>query len=190
MATTARSDQGGAVAGIVLAGGLSSRMGRDKARLVLGGQTLLQRACDLLAAAGAVPVRVSGPYPEHGGRVDVVARCGPLGGLHTMLQDLEDGWAWVIAVDMPGLRPAMLQRLRDAQPVSGAIYSGHPLPMLLKIDTACRNVLADRVRDPQGPHSLHALQRALGFTQVDAGIDERAGLVNCNTPEQWKDAAT
>ena len=49
--------------GVVLAGGRSSRMGRDKALLEIDGCTLLDRAVALLHEAGAATVIVSGDRP-------------------------------------------------------------------------------------------------------------------------------
>src|SRR4051812_20308351 len=62
----------------ILAGGLSSRMGRDKARMRLGGRTLLGHIRNLVNEAG------------FGCRVitrDAVSKCGPLGGIFTGLSD-------------------------------------------------------------------------------------------------------
>ena len=61
--------------GIVLAGGLSSRMGRDKA-LLPGTAARCWNMRGLLLQAGAGRVWVSGDYPAFGGIPDRVARCG------------------------------------------------------------------------------------------------------------------
>src|SRR5262245_53498609 len=47
------------LAGAVLAGGESRRMGTDKAQLEVGGITLLARQLDVLRACGAAPLVVS-----------------------------------------------------------------------------------------------------------------------------------
>ncbi len=82
------------VNGIVLAGGLSTRMGRDKALLPWQGRTLLEHMRGLLMQAGAREVWVSGNYPAFGGVPDRVARCGPLGGLYSVAMRMPDGPAW------------------------------------------------------------------------------------------------
>jgi molybdopterin-guanine dinucleotide biosynthesis protein A len=61
----------------ILAGGLSSRMGREKAQLKLAGRTLLAHV-KKVAREACLPVRVI--------RRDLVARCGPLGGVYTALR--------------------------------------------------------------------------------------------------------
>src|SRR6185436_18703729 len=68
------SPQDQEVLAVVLAGGLSTRMGRDKAQLRWGRQTLLQRAMERAGALGW-PVTVI--------RQDRVPRRGPLGGIDT-----------------------------------------------------------------------------------------------------------
>ena len=62
--------------------------------------------------------------------------------------------------------------------------------MLVDIDDACRNVLGSMLDDPDGPRSLQALQRRLGVDSVALAPVDEAGLVNCNTPEQWEDVAS
>ncbi|HEY0333283.1 MAG TPA: molybdenum cofactor guanylyltransferase, partial [Stenotrophomonas sp.] len=145
------------IAGIVLAGGLSSRMGRDKAMLDWRGRPLLAHMRDLLVAAGAGAVRISGDYPAFGGLADRVPRCGPLGGLHTAVESLPDGPAWVVPVDMPRLDIALLHALRDAPHAACVTFMGEPLPMRLNIDTGCRKLLSQMIFDPAGLRSLRAL---------------------------------
>ncbi|HEL4298085.1 molybdenum cofactor guanylyltransferase [Stenotrophomonas sp. GD03930] len=176
--------------GIVLAGGLSRRMGRDKALLPWQGRTLLEHMRGLLLRAGAKRVWVSGDYPAFGGIPDQVARCGPLGGLYSVATHMPDGPAWVVPVDTPLLPPRLLQQLRDGHHAPCTIFTGHPLPMLLNMDDACRAALASMLDDPDGPRSLQALQRRLGVNTVALAPVDEAGLVNCNTPEQWEDVAS
>ena len=182
--------EAGAIAGIVLAGGLSSRMGRDKALLPWQGVPLLVHMQALLQQAGADPVRVSGDYPAWNGIVDCVPRCGPLGGLYSAVRTLADGPVWVVPVDMPRLDARLLMQLRDAPHSRCARFVGQPLPMRLNIDAACRNLLASMLQDPDGPRSLQALQRELGVLELPLDATDAAHLVNCNTPAQWEDVAS
>ncbi|MCG8275083.1 molybdenum cofactor guanylyltransferase [Stenotrophomonas sp. NLF4-10] len=177
-------------AGIVLAGGLSSRMGRDKALLPWHGRTLLEHMRGLLRQAGAQQVWISGAYPAFAGIPDRVARCGPLGGLYSVAMAIPDGPAWVVAVDMPRLAPALLRRLHAAHHGGCTILAGHPLPMLLDIDPACRALLEAMLADPDGPRSLQALQQRLGARRLPLAPGDEACLFNCNTPGQWQEVAS
>jgi len=106
------------LSGLVLAGGRSSRMGREKALLLLpDGRTLLQRQIDLLQAAGAGSVNVSvGPgkvFPMAGAGVisDAVSDAGPLAGIAAGLRAAPPGLVLVLAVDMPRIGEEQLRRL-------------------------------------------------------------------------------
>ena len=89
----------------VLAGGQSARMGRDKALLRLGGQTLLERA---LASAHRIAPRVAilgsrEKYAAPGERIieDEFPGCGPLAGIHAALGTGETDLNVILSVDMP-----------------------------------------------------------------------------------------
>ena len=84
----------------ILAGGLSSRMGRDKARLRLNGRTLLAQVRDAAQTLGC-PVRVI--------RRDLVTRCGPLGGVFTALKTSRAEAVLFLACDMPFVSPELLR---------------------------------------------------------------------------------
>jgi molybdopterin-guanine dinucleotide biosynthesis protein A len=111
------------VAGFVLAGGRSSRMGRDKAFLELGGQTLLARA---LSLAGTVTEQVSivgasEIFLGHGRVVEDLFRGrGPLGGIHAALISSAAELNLMLAVDLPLLEPRFLAYLVHAASESSA----------------------------------------------------------------------
>lgn len=183
--STPRTDP--AIAGIVLAGGRSRRMGQDKAMLPWNDGNLLTHMQGLLLQAGATPVRVSGAYPAFAGVEDALAGQGPLGGLHSVLRTLPDGMAWVVPVDMPRLDVALLRRLRDAPPAACVIFAGQPLPMRLRVDGATRSQVDLMLADAHGSRSLHAFQHALGVIALEMDAHASVHLTNCNTPEQWKE---
>src|SRR5579862_376258 len=92
---------------VILAGGQSSRMGRDKARLEIGGWPLLARQIQLLRKVGVEEIFVSGrpdqDYAEFGCPVlsDRFAEAGPLAGIERALAEASLPWLLVVAVDMP-----------------------------------------------------------------------------------------
>lgn len=92
------------VTGYVLAGGRSSRMGRDKAMLDLFGHTMIERAVERLRGV-ADRVCIVGRRPEFAGMAEVVPDlregCGPLAGVEAALEDMRTEWALLMAVDMP-----------------------------------------------------------------------------------------
>lgn len=109
-------------AGIVLAGGRSSRMGDDKAALVLDGRTLLQRTVDVLSSVADEIVIVGAPGralpPVTTARPcrradDAVEGEGPLAGIAAGLEAVRAPVAVVVACDMPWIEPALLRLLFD-----------------------------------------------------------------------------
>lgn len=110
-----------AVAGVVLTGGASRRMGRDKALIEVGGETLAGRMAAALAAAGLAPVTCVGGDLTALGRRALVAVAddhpgeGPLGGVLTALarHRAADGIV-VAACDMVAPSVGAVARLLDA----------------------------------------------------------------------------
>src|SRR2546423_4029988 len=96
------------VSGFVLAGGKSTRMGRDKALLEWGGQTLLDHMLNLLREV-AHPVQVAGrdPLPDR------LPGLGPLSGIATGLEASSTDANLFVAVDLPHLTTDFLKYLRQ-----------------------------------------------------------------------------
>ena len=133
----------------ILAGGRSSRLGRDKALLELGGEPLLARAVRLLRAV-VDEVIVVGPAERAavvpGVRIvpDERPGVGPLGGIASALRATEAPYLLVVATDMPLLNVDLLRYLLSLAPghdivlprVEGrtqqlhAVYSRACLPLI------------------------------------------------------------
>jgi molybdopterin-guanine dinucleotide biosynthesis protein A len=102
--------------GVVLAGGRSRRMERDKAFLTVEGVTLVRRQAALLVAVGCSEVLISGrpgvDYGVPGTRIvlDPGKERGPLGGLVAALRTMKHERLVVLAVDLPHMTVDFLQR--------------------------------------------------------------------------------
>lgn len=176
--------------GLVLAGGASRRMGRDKALLPWQGRPLLDHMLALLAAAGVERSVVSGDRPEHDGLPDRRPGQGPLGGLATAAAVLPDCRLLVVPVDMPMLAPARLVALLRQVPRAACLhYRGQPLPMRLRVDADVRDLLAGWLADPAGPRALAALQEALDAQVLEVGPFVEQQFANLNRPGDWPGAA-
>jgi molybdopterin-guanine dinucleotide biosynthesis protein A len=146
---------------MVLAGGRSSRFGRDKLAEPIDGEPLLWRPVRALVEAGCVEVLVvlppTGAEPVPPGDLATAVRAvrdraafrGPLSGLASGLAALDlAGSARVVLVvggDQPSLSPAVLidlagriRRGRMAAALADATGRMRPLPMALAIDAAAR----------------------------------------------------
>ena len=91
---------------VILAGGRSRRMGRDKLALTLGGQTLLESAVSRFSEGFSnvfLSVADEKKYPGVQVRrvVDVLPGAGPLSGLHAALTNLPYEGVFLVAADLP-----------------------------------------------------------------------------------------
>ncbi|ADU51573.1 molybdopterin-guanine dinucleotide biosynthesis protein A [Thermaerobacter marianensis DSM 12885] len=191
--------------GIILAGGESRRMGRDKAMLPTAQGPLLLHVARTLAATCAevlVVDRPPGRY-RHLGLPLVLDRFpgrGPLAGLHAGLEAMTYPYGLVVACDMPGLAPAVARFLveqalaaeRRGSPVDAVVplRNGRPEPLLAVYARRLAPV-AEALLE-QGSRPLRALLEAPGvrviwvdeadLRQVDPDL---RSLVNVNTPAEW-----
>jgi molybdopterin-guanine dinucleotide biosynthesis protein A len=107
-------------AGFVLAGGKSSRMGKniDKAFLDFAGQTLLDRAIGVMRMVCDKVTVVGDPakFAKHCESVvaDIFPGCGPLAGIHTALVHSSAELNFMLAVDMPFVSTELLAFLFKA----------------------------------------------------------------------------
>jgi molybdopterin-guanine dinucleotide biosynthesis protein A len=93
------------IAGYILAGGTSRRMGKDKARLTLGGESFVERiAREVRAVTDSVTLVGGRPVPELNAlqhTPDVIPNWGTLGGVHAALSVCQANWALVVGCDFP-----------------------------------------------------------------------------------------
>lgn len=104
------------VAGVILAGGESSRMGRNKALLEVNGERMIETAYRRMAELFDEVLLVTNT-PESYDFIpcrkiaDIHPGMGPLGGIHAALSSTIAERAFVIACDMPGLNPKLIREL-------------------------------------------------------------------------------
>jgi molybdopterin-guanine dinucleotide biosynthesis protein A len=134
-----------AVAGFVLAGGQSSRMGTDKALALFGRAPLIQVALDTLADA-EIPTRIAGSRSDLSGFAEVIPDtfrdAGPLGGVHAALSASPAEWNLFLPVDMPLMPPSLLRCLLQramltGTPITAIRLNGRvePFPVILRLST-------------------------------------------------------
>jgi molybdopterin-guanine dinucleotide biosynthesis protein A len=200
-----------ASAGVVLAGGLSSRMGSPKASLEWHGSTLLRRTAGIVARAAAGPVvivRAPGQdlpaLPDWAEVVDDPREGkGPVQGIAAGLAALAGRAevAFVASTDMPFLHPAFVRRVLDAAAdgtdVALPVARGYWQPLAAAYRTglaplAERLVAADQLRpayllDQCAVTRLDeaALCADPVLAALDPGLDS---LVNLNEPGDYRAA--
>lgn len=192
-------------AAVLLVGGRSARMGRDKASLPFLGTSLLARAAQVLRDAASLLMVVRAPgqalpldAPVAGSGVvvvdDPVAGEGPLVGLAAGLRALEGRaeLAFAAAVDTPFLRPRLVRGVIDALAAAPEIdavvpvLEGRDQPLL----AAYRVTVADAAEAAigAGERGLRDLLRRVRVRRLDEAALRRLDpelrcASNLNTPD-------
>ena len=180
-------------AAFVLAGGQSTRMGADKALLPWRGRTLLESIASAAAEVASLVAVIgdSGRYARFGYPVfpDCIPGCGPLSGLHTILQlDLAE-WNLVLACDMPSLSAILLQTLICVAETAPApvhcvvpVTNQHPEPLCALYHRSCRPLVESAMS--RGCFKMRDLLSHLDGVTVAQPSPVPANL---NTPADWAD---
>ncbi len=184
--------------GLLLAGGLSARMGRDKATLRIQGEPLWLRQLTLLQKLNPKALWVSARTPPAWlppnveALLDEAPSRGPLSGIARALNRIETTHLLVLAVDLPEMSSAHLQKLvAFAKPGRGVIpaSSQHFEPLAAIYPKSAAVAAARALVD--GKLALQVFARAL----LDAGLvteyrlkaEEGALYRNANTPADLPD---
>ncbi len=188
------SESSARISAIVLAGGQSRRMGRDKALIDYEGRPIIAHVIDTLHAVAEDIVVVSNRsdlYSPFGARVvaDYDPPCGPLGGIAAGLQAVVHPLAVVVACDMPFLNVLLLRWLIELAegydavvPQTGAEFE--PLHAVYRRE--CYGPIVQRLeRGERRVISFFADVRLRAVPEASWRVLDPDGhsLVNLNTPD-------
>lgn len=185
----------------VLAGGLSRRMGTDKALLQDNQQrSQLQRTCSVIrplidndVIQKTVVSRSLNPAEQQllGCEFipDQVEQKGPLGAIYSLAKKLNNqcDYLLLLPVDLPFIQIENLSNLIDhgLRNQSACYYQGNFLPLFLPLSDRLIHYLEIQLNDAQGNLSVRRLLTELGSQVITYNEDEKF-LTNANTPEQWQ----
>lgn len=183
---------------LVLAGGKSSRMGRDKAKLLLGEKSFLECILDKAEMLGIGETYLSGHGWDGKGIRTVPDRYrerGPLGGMHACFSVMDTPYALVLPVDVPQISLSVLQILLDAH---GRLLNKnrqgyvHPLllshgdrtePLIGIYPTALGAKIAELIEKESAP--VFRLLDETGYDICQVSVQEWE-LENINTPKDYE----
>lgn len=174
--------------GVVLAGGQSSRMGKDKSQLVRQQQTMLEFTKQQLESAGAKQVLVSSQFGAQKGIPDHYNNLGPLAGIYSVLSQLPIGqWCLFCPVDLPFLSAAALSELikEGGKHNCASHFHQQPLPLLLQANNNNLEVLKDLL-DQASKLSIRHFLSLIEHQVLPPKPDH--DWFNANSPEQWQQA--
>jgi len=184
------------ITGVVLAGGKSRRMGRDKRFLDLEGTVLMERVCAvveplfpevLLSVAEAIPQLERLPYRLV---VDEMADCATLGGLYTALSASNYPRIFAVGCDMPFITEDSIRQLvamnEEYDIVMAELTTGLQ-PMHAVYSKACLPIMRHMIEDKN--LKIQALVQNPGLrvklvkeAQLATWKDQLLPFFNINTP--------
>ena len=192
------------VTGIILAGGSSSRLGRDKASEPVNGRPLLQWVAERLeqVAAEIVVVRAAGQrLPSIKTRKplkvaeDILAGRGPLAGIHSGLQSASHDLSIAVGCDMPLLCVPLLRHLchlAEGYDVVMPTRGGQPQPLHAVYRRSCVEAIESELRAGRLKviSFLGAVRvRYVGEAEWARYDGEGLSFFNVNTEEDLRQAA-
>ncbi|MFA5593367.1 MAG: molybdenum cofactor guanylyltransferase [Micavibrio sp.] len=161
------------IAGIVLAGGQSSRMGRNKALLDYKGRPLVRHMAGILYALGLKDVFISGTLEDYPSIKDDVPLAGPVQGISSVLRNKPGYSGYIfVPVDMPLLQERALQLLLREE--RGGYFTGWPLPAYITPPFT-----------PSQSPSVRGFLEAQGARSLALPPELEPTMKNINTPQEW-----
>ena len=191
------------LSGIVLAGGLSRRLGRDKAVEPFGDEPLIARVIGRLStltneAVVVVNSEARGeelPLPDEARvAVDIYPDAGSLGGIFSGLTAASSDWGFVVACDMPFLNTDLISHmltLREDYDAVVPLLDGYPEPTHAAYSIACLPHIESRLRAGQlkiAGFFDDVRVRYVSESEIDSFDAERLSFFNVNRPDDLERA--
>ncbi len=181
------------ITGIILAGGKSSRMGREKGFVNLKGKPFIWYSISAVEPLVSETIVVSN-NPDYDvlkyKRVrDVIRDAGPLAGIYSGLDQSKTDYNLVLSCDIPMIRTAVLEQLLEAEEeddsdVIQIVSNGKPMPLIALYRKRCKKKFYELLK-----HGERRLYVALNQCKVkNVVLDPEMDLftTNVNTPEELK----
>ena len=189
--------------GVILAGGMSRRLGRNKVLLPVGGEPLINRVSNRLSQVAdrmVVVVNNSQRASEidlpDGVRVveDIHPGLATLGGIFTGLSEADTHWSIVVACDMPFLNPRLLESMLELRRGYDAVVpmvDGYPEPTHALYSKRCLPAIERRLlaNDLKVARFFDEVRVHYLSDDLIAGIDpEGLSFFNINTQQDLERA--
>ena len=191
------------LSGIVLAGGLSRRLGRDKAIEPFGDEPLIARVISRLSGLTNETVVVVNsvargdelPLPDEARvTVDIYPESGSLGGIFSGLTAANSDWGFVVACDMPFLNTDLIAHmltLREDYDAVVPLLDGYPEPTHAAYSKACLPHIESRLKAGQlkiAGFFDDVRVRYVSESEIYNFDAERLSFFNVNRPDDLKRA--
>ena len=187
------------VTGVVLAGGKSRRMGRDKAFLPFGPGLLIERVIEVVQQVTAEVILITNtpePYQRFGLPMvsDVIAEAGSLGGIYTGLVSAKTPYSLCLACDMPFVKPTFLRFLCDTAAEVDVVIPRNAAdfqPLCAVYSQVCHEPIRHKIE--AGRLKITGFLDQVRVRVIDGDLLARydpsdSMFFNANTPEEYEKA--
>jgi molybdopterin-guanine dinucleotide biosynthesis protein A len=185
--------------GIILAGGESRRMGREKSLLDFKGRPLVEHIVEICSGLFEQTVIVTNKpdqYRAYGAELvsDVLDIRGPLTGIYSGLLRSRSEYSFVAACDMPFLNPGLIAYMGAIATGSDVVvprYQGYLEPLHAVYHRRLLPTIESLLR--KGDRRIRSMfdqidVRYLTEDEIDRFDPLRRSFKNLNTPEEYKEA--
>ncbi|WP_251172439.1 molybdenum cofactor guanylyltransferase [Chryseobacterium muglaense] len=173
---------------VILAGGKSSRMGQDKALMVLGKKYVIQHVIDNLSSVFE-EVFISGNYSDYpyskGIIKDIAIQKGPMGGIHSALEFCRED-IFVCSCDMPFVSSDLIQDFlqKKVENKINVVRHGEKIyPVLGIYPLAVLGALEETIKNENLRMTSFLQQQNAHYIDYNDGFETQ--LLNINTPENF-----
>lgn len=181
-----------ALTGIILAGGKSSRMGREKGLLLLDHKPFVQHIAEALQplVQEIIIVGDHNEYDQFGYKrvQDIFKNAGPVGGLYAGLLSSTTSGNFVISCDVPLITTALLSKLLDSEEEYFDVIQfeteDKSMPLIALYKKRCAAKCKKQLET--GEKRLRKLVASLSTKSIPVDEKEYLLVSNINTPEDLK----
>ena len=188
----------GRFSGVALAGGMSRRLGRNKAVEEIGGERLIERVIDRLSRLCSETIVVAADEARAQAldlpdsvrtATDIYPGRGSLGGIFTGLSAARGDFGIVVACDMPFLNTGLLQFMVDLAPDFDVVVprlSGRPEPLHAIYSKNCLAPIESRLKRQDLKIALFFEEVRVAYVDeedIDIFDPDRLSFFNVNTQE-------
>ena len=178
-------------AGVILAGGESTRMGADKSMLLLNGRPFIQHIAETMQQElDSVLISANDERTFQFLNLpvipDIIRGCGPMSGIHAVFAQTAAEKIFIAPCDMPLLNADTIRMVIDqSQDVDAVVLrSSQKLqPLCGLYARSCVSVLEQRMS--RGQYSMMGLLENISTLIVSSTTNNDDELLNINTPQEY-----
>ncbi|WP_240008378.1 molybdenum cofactor guanylyltransferase [Pseudaquidulcibacter saccharophilus] len=178
------------IVAIILAGGNSSRMGKNKALLPYNGKRLVDHIANQLILSGIKNIIISGSVEGYECIPDIIKNGGPLVGIATVISKIYGDYDsfLILPVDLPLLNSDVINQLINNNNNCDVIcFKSNPLPFKINKSSALLAKLnSSNFIDNSSKQSVKSFLSKFNTQILELSDRNINALTNTNTPNEWE----